>query len=94
MEARASPHFLRASVGAFSHSLDGKPKTEFPSSWSNDKIIDSVNRVATDPNIPTSMGKWNSPYKVGIIDGVRIRVDFYPTNHPAHAGNVSTSYPF
>jgi hypothetical protein len=68
-------------------------KTEFPVTWSDDKIINSINEIANNPYALGGTGKWNSPYKVGTIDGVEIRVDFYPKNHPKYAGQVSTGYP-
>ena len=71
----------------------GKPnKTEFPAHWTDERIINEVNKIANDPNAPGGVGKWDSPYKTGIVDGVHIRVDFYPSNHK-HAGKVSTAYP-
>ena len=68
-------------------------KTEFPSSWNDQTIIDNINKIANDPTATGGMGKWNSPYKIGIINGVEVRVDFYPINHPKYAGKVSTAYP-
>ena len=68
-------------------------KTEFPSSWSDQRIIQEVNRIANDVSAPGGMGKWDSPYKTGYIDGIQIRVDFYPSTHPKYAGKVSTAYP-
>jgi hypothetical protein len=67
-------------------------KTEFPSDWSDDKIIDEVNKIANDPHAPRGLGKWNSPYKTGMVDGIKIRVDFYPIGHK-YGGMVSTAYP-
>jgi Bacterial EndoU nuclease len=72
----------------------GQPgKTEYPASWSDQKIIDATNKIANDPTAAGGMGKYNSPFKTGVVDGIEIRVDFYPTNHPTYAGRVSTSYP-
>jgi hypothetical protein len=72
----------------------GKPdKTEFPVNWSDDKIIDNVNKIANSVNIPGGIGPYNAPYKIGTIDGIKVRVDFYPPNHPKYAGKVSTAYP-
>lgn len=72
----------------------GKPgKTEFPASWSDDKILNYVSDVATDPSSTTGLGKWDSPYAIGVREGVEIRVDFYPRNHPDYAGKISTAYP-
>ncbi|WP_394560153.1 RHS repeat-associated core domain-containing protein [Aquipseudomonas alcaligenes] len=72
----------------------GKPgKTEFPASWSDDKILNYVSDVATDPSSTTGLGKWDSPYAIGVREGIEIRVDFYPRNHPDYAGKISTAYP-
>ena len=68
-------------------------KTEFPSSWSNDRILHQVSDIATDPNATRGVGKWNSPYAIGTRDGVDIRVDFYPSNHAKYPGQISTAYP-
>ncbi|WP_244098345.1 RHS repeat-associated core domain-containing protein [Burkholderia ambifaria] len=72
----------------------GKPgKTEFPSHWSDSDILQHVSDVATDPHSVAGVGKWNSPYVVGVRDGIEIRVDFYPATHPPYAGKISTAYP-
>ncbi|MBQ5675461.1 MAG: EndoU domain-containing protein, partial [Lachnospiraceae bacterium] len=72
----------------------GKPdKTEFPKEWSDEKILHYVSDVATDPNATWGMGKWNSPYAVGVREGIEIRVDFYPDGHPKYSGKISTAYP-
>jgi RHS repeat-associated protein len=68
-------------------------KTEFPSSWSNDRILHQVSDIATDPNATRGVGKWDSPYAIGTRDGVQVRVDFYPNNHPKYSGQISTAYP-
>jgi Bacterial EndoU nuclease len=75
------------------HGSGQSGKTEYPASWSDQKILDATNKIANDPTAAGGMGKWNSPFKTGIVDGVEIRVDFYPTSHPTYAGKVSTSYP-
>jgi hypothetical protein len=72
----------------------GKPgKTEFPSNWSDNEILHHVSDIATDPNAVRGVGKWDSPYAVGKRDGIEIRVDFYPNNHPKYSGQISTAYP-
>ncbi|MDY6930105.1 MAG: RHS repeat-associated core domain-containing protein, partial [Pseudomonadota bacterium] len=72
----------------------GKPgKTEFPANWNDDQILHNVSDVATDPNSVRGVGKWDSPYAIGTRDGIEIRVDFYPDNHPKYAGQISTAYP-
>lgn len=68
-------------------------KTEFPASWDNDKILHNVSDVATDPASIIGLGKWDSPYAIGVREGIEIRVDFYPNNHPTYSGKISTAYP-
>ncbi|MDF2866438.1 MAG: repeat-containing protein, partial [Clostridia bacterium] len=68
-------------------------KTEFPSSWSDNRILNNISDVATDPKSITGIGKYNSPYSMGIRDGIQIRVDFYPSGHPTYSGMISTAYP-
>lgn len=63
-------------------------KSEFPASWSDKEILHNVSDVGTDPSAVTGVGKWNSPYSVGTRDGVQIRVDFYPPNHPTYSGKI------
>ena len=82
-------HILnRHSAGAGKHG-----KTEFPSSWSDDRILHNISDVATDPKSITGIGKYNSPYSIGIRDDIQIRVDFYPSNHPKYSSMISTAYP-
>ncbi|MHA8111786.1 RHS repeat-associated core domain-containing protein [Kosakonia cowanii] len=75
------------------HGANKPDKTEFPAGWSDDDILHHVSDVATDPNSVSGVGKWNSPYVTGTREGIDIRVDFYPPNHPEYAGKISTSYP-
>lgn len=79
------------------HGTNLPDKTEFPSNWSDDRIIHNVSDVATDPKSTYGVEKigksgWEQPYAIGVRDGVEIRVDFYPSNSK-HAGNISTAYP-
>ncbi len=72
----------------------GKPgKTEFPANWNDDQILQHVSDIATDSGATKGVGKWDSPYVIGVRDGVEIRVGFYPDNHPKYAGQISTAYP-
>lgn len=72
----------------------GKPdKTEFPQDWSDEKILHYVSDIATDSNATWGMGKWDSPYAIGVREGIEIRVDFYPEAHPKYSGKISTAYP-
>ena len=50
----------------------GKPgKTEFPSSWSDERILQEINKIANDPNASGGIGMYDSPYKIGTVDGVK-----------------------
>jgi hypothetical protein len=44
-------------------------------------------------NAVTRMGKWNSPFKVAIREGIKIHVNFFPDDHKRFAGMISTAYP-
>ncbi len=68
-------------------------KTLFPKEWSDEKILHYVSDIATDPSATWGMGKWNSPYAIGVREGIEIRVDFYPDAHPKYRGKISTAYP-
>ncbi|QNQ18546.1 hypothetical protein HF650_01585 [Kosakonia sp. SMBL-WEM22] len=75
------------------HGANKPDKTQFPAGWSDDDILHHVSDVATDPNSVSGVGKWNSPDVTGTREGIDIRIDFYPPNHPEYAGKISTSYP-
>jgi hypothetical protein len=68
-------------------------KTEFPTSWSDKEILHHVSDIATDHKAIWGVDKWESPYAIGTRNGVEIRVDFYPKNHPKYSGQISTAYP-
>jgi Bacterial EndoU nuclease len=100
-QAKATKDILEDLVGFRSahilnrhrHGAGIPDKTEFPSTWDDEKIIKEINKIANNPKAPGGMGKWNSPYKTGNVDGLEIRVDFYPISHSEYSGRVSTGYP-
>jgi RHS repeat-associated protein len=65
-------------------------KSEFPRSWSDDKIMDHVSDVATDPSSMTRPGRNGDIFVRGTREGVEIEVlvrrgeiwTAYPTNVP------------
>ena len=67
-------------------------KTEFPSAWSNKRIINHVSDIATDPKLMKKYDGRGTPYVIGTRDNVEIRVNFFPDNH-SRAGQISTAYP-
>jgi RHS repeat-associated protein len=82
------------------HILDGEPngggghragtgrgKSEFPKEWSDDKIIDAISDVATDPNSVSSIGRGGKTVVEGIRDGIKIRVVI------SKDGEIVTGYP-
>ncbi|MEM6454139.1 MAG: EndoU domain-containing protein [Acidobacteriota bacterium] len=104
--SRFSDHIDLISPKARTHILDGdrrgrggghrfgtgRPgKTEFPETWSDDQIIESVVDVATSPHSRRSKGRFGRTVTDGEVDGVAIRVvqeadgtivTGYPTNLP------------
>jgi RHS repeat-associated protein len=73
-------------------------KTEFPPTWDKEKVINEVNKIANNPNAKGGTGAYNAKFKTGNVDGIEIRVDFYPEKLPGgaphpNAGKVSTAYP-
>ncbi len=68
-------------------------KSEWPSHWSDERILHNISEIAADPNSVVGVGRWNARSVVGIRDGIKIQIDYYPPNHPLHAGSISTAYP-
>jgi hypothetical protein len=71
----------------------GKPgKTEFPADWSDQDIISAVSDVTTNPISTKGVDPRGTPYADGIVNGVDIRVTFFPEGHPRE-GKISSAYP-
>ena len=62
-------------------------KSEFPQDWSDDKIIDAISDVATDPNSVSTSGRGGKTVVDGARDGVGIRVII------GKDGNIVTGFP-
>jgi hypothetical protein len=90
-DAKARKHILEGDENGGGHRPGtGKSgKSEFPKGWSDEKILDAVSDVATDPNVA-----WSKPDKRGYItgtktiDGVDVKVVFDTKN-----GRIVTGYP-
>ena len=90
-DAKAGTHILEGDATGGGHRPGtGIPgKSEFPQGWSDEKILDAVSDVATDPNVI-----WSKPDKRGYItgiktiDGVDVKVVFDTKN-----GRIVTGYP-
>jgi hypothetical protein len=66
----------------------GNPgKSEFPSSWSDDKIKGEVSDVATDPSSSRAPGRGGREIVSGTRDGIDIEVVVDPN------GRIITAYP-
>lgn len=70
----------------------GKPKTEFPANWTDQEILEAVSDLATDPKAFQGVQKYGRCAK-GIVNGILMRVDYYPDNHPKYPGLISTGFP-
>lgn len=67
----------------------GKPgKTEFPQSWSDDKIIETIIRIANDQSLPMRQSGKRYWLRMGEEDGLQIRVVLNREN-----GEIITGYP-
>ena len=67
-------------------------KTEFPQSWSDQRILDAVSDVATHPKSIKGIGRFGEDTFEGVRGGILIHVDMFPANSP-HYGKISTAYP-
>ncbi|MFQ1700247.1 EndoU domain-containing protein [Loktanella agnita] len=66
-------------------------KTQFPKSWSDDRILHNIQDVKDNPT-STGVGAHGATYYRGQRDGVNIEVYDYSPGH-THAGKISTGYP-
>jgi RHS repeat-associated protein len=66
-------------------------KSEFPQGWSDNKVIDAISDIATDPNASRALGRGGRTVVEGVRDGIHIRVIVgkdgeiitgFPTNVP------------
>lgn len=69
----------------------GKPgKSEFPASWSDDKIIYTISDVATDPSSKVASGRYGRTIVSGTREGINIEVVLESL---AKGGGIVTGYP-
>ncbi len=92
-----------SSAGRRRHILDGdatggghRPgtgipgKSEFPAGWSDDKIMNAISDVATNPNSIFTPGRGGRTVVTGTVDGVTITVIL---ESPARGGGIVTGFP-
>ncbi|HHK5816701.1 TPA: EndoU domain-containing protein, partial [Serratia marcescens] len=70
----------------------GKPgKSEFPQSWSDEKIMHVISDIATDPNVSRKAGRGGRTIAEAVKEGINVRViqesngdivSGFPTNVP------------
>jgi hypothetical protein len=90
-DAQGSQHILDGDATGGGHAPGtGIPgKSEFPASWSNDQILDTISDISTDPD-----QVWSPPDSRGYttttatVDGVDIKVVYDTQN-----GRIVTGYP-
>ena len=76
--------------GGHLHGVGIPDKTEFPASWSEDRIIDEIESVANDPTSSRRTGRRQRTIIEGTRDGVDIRLLIEPdgttivTGHPTN----------
>jgi filamentous hemagglutinin len=91
VDDQAGTHILDSDGNGGGHRAGtGIPgKSEFPASWSDEKILNSIQDIANDPNT-----NWSKPDRRGYVtgtgtrDGVEIQVVFDTRN-----GRIVTGYP-
>lgn len=49
-------------------------KSEFPQGWSDNRVIDAISDIATDPNASRAIGRGGRTVVEGVRDGINIRV--------------------
>lgn len=75
------------------HSYPGlKGKTLFPKNWSDNKIMDSISDIATDPNLPWKVNKKTKGFQRYSAIGKRNGIDIKVIVEPKGKGIV-TGYP-
>ncbi len=74
-EARQE-HILRGDATGGGHKFGlGKPcKSEFPKDWNNDEIIETVELIASNDNLPWKKQKNGYFMAEETVDGVKVRV--------------------
>lgn len=92
VSAARQEHILRGDATGGGHGFGtGKPcKSEFPKEWSNDEIIDTVELIASNDNLPWMQQRNGYYIAEDMVDGVKVRVVLnrqrddvitaYPTN--------------
>jgi hypothetical protein len=102
-EKRPALDAIRVSPERVTHILDGDPnggggghrhgfgkplKTEFPASWTDEKIIDTALNVARQPDKPPTRQDWNDTWLcAGTRDNVEVSVVIM------RSGEILTSWP-
>lgn len=73
------------------HLFPGGPgKSSFPESWSADRILDEVERIAADASIPARTQANGRTVKDVMVDGISVRV---VQESSANGGGVVTAFP-
>jgi hypothetical protein len=84
-------HILNGDATGGGHLWPGAPgKSSFPQGWSENKIMNTVSDIATDPAIPEIVQSNGRIVKNAIVDGVEIRVVLDP---PSKGGGIVTAFP-
>lgn len=89
-EQRAQ-HILYGDGTGGGHLHPGGPgKSAFPASWSADRVLDEVDRIASDPSIAAQVQRNGRTVKEATVDGISIRVVQEPASR---GGGVVTAFP-
>lgn len=89
-EARAQ-HILHGDRTGGGHLWPGASgKSPFPKNWSENKILNEINTIASDASIPGRIQGNGRILKEATVDGINVRVVIDP---PSRGGGVVTGFP-
>lgn len=84
-------HILNGDATGGGHLWPGRPgKSPFPQNWSENKIMNTVSDIATDPTIPEVVQANGRIVKTHVVEGVKIRVVL---ESPERGGGIVTAFP-
>ena len=91
-DARGKRHILEGDATGGGHRFGtGQPgKSEFPSNWSDEKILHEISDIATDPSSTFRLGRGGRTIAEGTRDGVDIRVVI---ENPNRGERIVTGFP-
>ena len=76
--------------GGYRYGTGIKGKTEIPKQWTDDKIINVISDIATDPKSVVKVGRGGRRIMIGERDGIKVKVIL---DNPQKGGEILTAFP-